>query len=118
MYEIEFYQTSSGKELITEYIIKLQEVDKKKDSRIRLKKIFEYLDYLAKYGTRIGEPIVKHLDQQIWELRPSNDRILFFYWKDNRFVMLHHFIKKTEKTPKREIEQAKRNMKDHMERCD
>lgn len=32
------------------------------------------------------------------------------------FVLLHHFIKKTQKTPKREIDQAKRYLKDFKER--
>jgi len=34
----------------------------------------------------------------------------------NEFILLHHFIKKTQKTPKAEIEQAKRNMRDFLER--
>ena len=54
----------------------------------------------------------------IWELRPANDRIFFFYRKDETYLMLHHFIKKTQKTPTREIEQAKRNLADFLERCD
>jgi phage-related protein len=44
-----------------------------------------------------------------------NDRILFAYWKDDKFILLHHFVKKTQKTPPREIEQAKRNWKDFLE---
>jgi phage-related protein len=43
--------------------------------------------------------------------------VLFFsYWTDNTFVMLHHFVKKSNKTPKREIEQAIRNRNDWLER--
>ncbi|MDZ5724784.1 type II toxin-antitoxin system RelE/ParE family toxin [Acetobacterium sp. K1/6] len=38
---------------------------------------------------------VKHIDGDIWELRPLADRIFFFYWKDNTFVLLHYFHKKT-----------------------
>lgn len=37
-------------------------------------------------------------------------------YKNNKFIILHHFIKKTQKTPKREIEQAKRNLQDYLER--
>ena len=40
-----------------------------------------------------------------------NNRMLFFYWKDDTFVLLHYFVKKTQKTPDREIEQAPRNLK-------
>jgi len=71
---------------------------------------------LEKHGTRIGEPVVKHVVGDIWELRPVVHRILFFYWKDNKFILLHHFIKKTNKTPPKEIKQAERNMKDYKER--
>lgn len=74
------------------------------------------MEFLAVYGTRIGEPVVKHLDNQIWELRPTDDRLLFFFWKDNKFIILHHFKKQTKTTPKRELDQAKRNMKDYLER--
>ena len=61
---------------------------------------------------------MKHIEGDIWELRPLKDRIFFFYWKDNTFILLHYFIKKTQKTPQREIEQAKRNLKDFLDRSD
>jgi len=87
-----------------------------KSERIRSEKILTYIRVLQEYGTRAGEPFVKHIEDDIWELRPLNDRIFFFYFKDNTFVLLHHFMKKTKKTPKREIEQAKRNLANHLER--
>lgn len=61
-------------------------------------------------------PYVEHLDGEIWELRPLRNRILFAGWTDGGFVLLHHFLKKTRKTPKREIEQAKRELADFKER--
>jgi phage-related protein len=59
---------------------------------------------------------VKHLDGEIWELRPLQDRILFAKWIHGGFVLLHHFVKKTRKTPTREIEQAKKNLQDFIQR--
>ena len=41
-------------------------------------KFLTYLKALEKYGTRIGSPIVKHIDGSIWELRPLKNRIFFF----------------------------------------
>ena len=41
------------------------------------------------------------------ELRPGNNRVLFFYHKDDTYVLLHQFRKKTQKTPRREIDKAK-----------
>lgn len=45
-----------------------------------------------------------------------NNRILFAGWVGGAFVLLHCFVKKTQKTPKREIEQAKRELADFKER--
>lgn len=51
---------------------------------------------------------MKRIDEDIWELRPGNNRVFYFYYDENEiFVLLHHFRKKSRKTPKREIEQAK-----------
>ena len=86
-----------------------------KHARIKKEKILTYIRALESYGTRIGAPVIKHIDGDIWELRPLDNRILFFYWKDDTFVPLHHFIKKTQKTPLRDIEQAKRNLADFLE---
>lgn len=117
MYEIIFYEDKDGHSNVVDYIKKLDKNAKKnKDSRVNLNKIVAYMDLLAEMGTRLGEPVVKHLEGQIWELRPLRNRILFAYYKDNKFLILHYFTKKTQKTPKREIEQAKRNLQDFMER--
>ena len=88
-----------------------------KDSRIKVNKIAEYIRRLQAYGTSIGKPTIDKIEgTDLWELRPLKDRIFFAYWKDNMFVFLHHFAKKTQKTPKYEIEQAERNLKDWKER--
>jgi len=74
------------------------------------------LDVLEELGP-IGEPYTKHLDGEIWELRPFDDRILFAGWKDGKFILLHHFVKKTNKTPRREIKKAITNLKDYIQRA-
>lgn len=115
MYKILFYQDKNGSEPVAEYLAALA-AKKDKDSRIKLNKIRDYLKTLSEYGTRAGEPYIKHLDGDIWELRPLRDRILFVAWTNNSFVLLHHFMKKTQKTPPREIEKAKRELADLKER--
>ena len=115
MYEIIFYQDKNGNQPILEYI---QELDRRtdKESRIKVNKIYDYIDYLQNAGTTAREPYVKHLDGEIWELRPIRNRILFAAWNGNEFILLHRFVKKTNKTPQREIDQAKRNLADYKER--
>ena len=87
-----------------------------KDARIQHKQIIQYIQLLEDHGTRLGEKITKHLDEDIWELRPGDNRVLFFYHKDDTFVLLHQFRKKTQKTPPREIAKAKHERDDWISR--
>ena len=117
MYKINFYQDTQGRQPIKDYIETLRTAaDSSKDSRIKLKKIFEYLEILSLTGTRAGIPYVKHIQDDLWELRPLRDRIFFFCWQGDQIILLHHFVKQTQRTPRREIEQARRNQQDFMER--
>ena len=115
MYEIYFYRDRSGKEPVLDYMRALSRRNDK-ESRINLTKIREYVKVLSEKGTRAGEPYMKHIDGEIWELRPVRNRVLFAAWHQGGFVLLHTFVKKTQKTPPREIEQAKRELKDLKER--
>lgn len=108
MYEIVFYRDTKGKEPVKNYIDSLQaEAAKSKDSRIKLTKIFTYLELLSKNGTHIGVPYVKHIEGEIWELRPLRDRIFFFCWQENSFVLLHYFVKKTQKHQQKKLDEQK-----------
>ena len=116
MHDIYFYEDKDGNSPTLEYIESLSNRTDK-DSRINLTKIQDYLRVLREYGKSAGEPYIKHIDSDIWELRPIRGRILFASWLSKDFIVLHHFqFKKTNKTPKREIEQAKRNLADIRER--
>ena len=115
MYRIVFYKDKNDKEPVLEYMRELA-ARTDKDSRIKLQKIRDYIAFLGQLGKQMGEPYVKHLDGEIWELRPIRDRILFAAWDGKGFVLLHHFVKRTRKTPQREIEQAKRKLADYRER--
>lgn len=56
--------------------------------------MYEIEFYEDDRGTRVGEPVTKHLDGEIWELRPLSNRILYAYFDNDTFIMLHHFVKK------------------------
>jgi len=117
MFEYITYKDKNGKDEIFEYIEALsKKAQTSKNDRIQLKKIFEYLEVLKEKGTWAGEPYVKFINGNLWELRPLDNRIFFAYWKDDLFVLLHHFHKKTKKTPPSEISQANENLKDWLER--
>ena len=48
----------------------------------------------------IGEPFIKHLEGEIWELRPLRDRILFARWLDDGFIFASLFCEKDTKDSK------------------
>lgn len=115
MYKIYFYKDKHGRQPVLEYLQYLSG-RRDKDSRIKLNKINDYIEALSRYGTVVGEPYIKHLEGSLWELRPLRDRIFFVSWQDNAFVLLHYFMKKTEKTPVRELEQARRELTELQQR--
>ena len=117
MYELIFYHARNGQSEIEAHLDALaKEAQTNKTSRINREKILAYMKALSLYGTRLGTPFVKHIEGDLWELRPLRNRIFFFYWKDKRFVLLHHFMGRSQKTPAKEIQRAKLNLKDFLER--
>ena len=117
MYKIIFYKDKNGYSEIEEYLqlLALKRYSNK-DCKIKFTKITTYIDLLSEKGLTLGEPYIKHIDGEIWELRPLRDRILFCYWDNNKFILLHQFMKKTQKTPLKEIENAKRKLEDYKRR--
>ena len=66
------------------------------------------------YNWPLGMPLVKHLGQGLWELRSTlSNRIarIIFVVKHDKIIVLHAFVKKTQKIPKNEIEIALRRLK-------
>ena len=117
MFNIEFYSASDGVSELWDFLEDLQKkAISNKDARIQHKQIILYIQLLEDHGTRLGENITKHLEEDIWELRPGNNRVLFFFHKDDTYVLLHQFRKKTQKTPRREIEKAKAERDDWITR--
>ncbi len=116
MYEIIFYRDKNGNIPVLDYLEKLNKANGK-DARIKLSKINDYIEALSVYGA-MGLPsnYVKHIDGDIWELRPLRDRIFFAGVVGEKYVLLHHFMKQTQKTPAKQIEKAKKELKDFRER--
>lgn len=65
---------------------------------------------------RVGEPHVKHLEGKLWEMRLTGRdgiaRVLYGAAKAQRVVVVRIFVKKTQKTPRAEIDLALRRAKD------
>ena len=116
-YNIIFYEKENGKSEIWDFLEKLRKKSfHNKDARIQYKQISLYIELLQNNGTTLPNNITKHIEEDIWELRPGNNRIFYFYSDEKSFVLLHSFRKKTPKTPRREIEKAKSERNDYISR--
>lgn len=108
MYEISYFEDERGRCLVKEFIDGLPPKMKAK--------VFGRLELLEEFGPSLGMPFSRHLDDGIFELRTvqGNDitRILYFFVIGGEIVLTHGFVKKTRKTPVREIDKAKRIRED------
>ena len=78
------------------------------DMRARLARIARLIEEQGL--ERVGEPHVKHLEGRLWEMRLKGrsgiSRALYVTVVGQRVVIVRVFVKKTEKTPRREIDLA------------
>lgn len=118
MYEIEFYEKTNGECNVWDFLENLRiKSETNKDARIQYKQVTFYIELLRQNGSTLSENIMKHIEDNIWELRPGNNRVFYFFHDEGgKFVLLHHFKKKTQKTPKREIIRAKEERDDYKAR--
>ena len=112
IFKVIVYEKESGEVPVEEF---LNSVNPKMRA-----KIFGLLSILQEKGNMLKEPYSKHLDDGIFELRCKfgSDivRILFFFYHEGRIVLTNGFVKKTQKTPKEEIQIAKDRRIDFVER--
>lgn len=112
MPKIFFYQTPTGKKGIDDFFILLPDIKTKAKIIAMIKRLEDSGHSLLK------PPEAKKLTDHIWELRiryKSNTyRLLFFTQPDKSFIITNGFIKKTDKTPSKEIEKAEKYRKDYL----
>ena len=109
---VEFYEMQNGERPAEEFLNEL-------DTKMRSKLVMT-LKVLQEKGNGLREPYSKHLEDGIFEVRgkvgTDISRVLYFLYYGGRIVLTNGFIKKTQKTPRSEIEKAKLYRKDFMER--
>jgi phage-related protein len=102
MWPIKFYTTSSGKSPIESFLDKL--------TLIQQSKIRNGLRLLEEFGPQLRQPYSKKLtgSKNLFEIRTMGKSPirLIYAIKSNTFYILHAFIKKTKKTPTRDIKIA------------
>jgi phage-related protein len=104
-----FYRTDAGGEPVRDWLKGLSSEDRKR--------IGEDIK-TVEFGWPIGMPVCRPMDGGIYEVRSSLAqnriaRVLFYIDKKARMVLLHGFIKKTQKTPGEDLHLARRNKSKH-----
>ena len=107
---LEFYSDAHGKSPVVEVIAGLPARDRAK--------IRNALRLLRDFGVLLRMPHARPLTghKPLWELRPGGVRLLYFAHVGRRFIILHIFRKKRQKTPARHIATAERRMAEILER--
>lgn len=102
---VRFFATDTSSEPVREWLKELSAQDRKT--------IGEDIK-TVQFGWPLGMPLVDHLEGDIWEVRIKLDnriaRVLFVIDKQT-MILLHGFIKKSQKTPKPELDLAKQRLK-------
>lgn len=117
-YEIKFYQDENGYSEIDEFLHHLDESKQRSDKAL-LKKIIHQMNMLEMLGAKLNEPQAKFLKgyrHPIMELRPMPERIFYAAWQRDKFVLLHHYTKKQNKTDPKELEKALKKLDDWYKR--
>lgn len=107
-YKVRFYEDGNGKRPVLEYMDNLSDKERAKVSK--------YVDFLKVSGGVLDEPYSKHIKGKIRELRvdfgKNKHRIFYFTFIEKNIIFLHAFLKKTAKTPSKEIKKAEKNYYD------
>lgn len=81
-----------------------------------LGRYLRYSDRMEVYGPDLGMPHTRAMGDGLFELRlkaaEGIARVLYCTVVGRKIVMLHQFVKKTDKTPLRELETARRRLKE------
>jgi phage-related protein len=105
-WSIVFYIDEQGQNPVEEF---LSNLDQKTTARF-----IWSLDQLEKRNVKAREPLARQIEGKIWELREESStniyRIMYFFYTGKKIVLLHGFQKKTQKTPRHEIEIARNRM--------
>ena len=111
-FQIEFYIKANGEQPVEDFLRSL-------NKRMRAK-VVDMISLLQQNGNELREPYSKHISDGIFELRAKTGsditRVLYFFYVGQRIVLTNGFVKKSQKTPLKEIKRAKKFRADYIKR--
>jgi phage-related protein len=104
--EVVFYRTEAGNEPVREWLKSLPRNDRKS--------IGEDIK-TVQYSWPLGMPLIRKIERGLWEVRCNIKQgiaRIFFTVDDGIMILLHGFVKKSQKTPLNELDTARRHLND------
>ena len=108
MYHVVFYESERGDSPVEDF---LQGLDPHTQAKAKA-----LIGLLEEHGPQLKRPYADKLEGKIYEIRPKQARVLYFFFHGRQIVLLHGFIKKTWEVPKSEIRTATNRMEDWIAR--
>ena len=102
--DVVFYKTEAGNEPVREWLKSLPRDDRRA--------IGEDIK-TAQFGWPLGMPLIRKMERGLWEVRSKTSTGIarvFFTVMDDLMVLLHGFVKKSQKTPQNELDTARRRL--------
>lgn len=102
---IKFFSTALGKEPVKRFLL---------DQTFEDRKLINEEIKTVQFGWPLGMPLVRKMEKDLWEIRVNiNDGIVrvFFTIVGVVLILLHGFVKKSQQTPKKELEIARQRLK-------
>jgi len=101
-----FFLTAAGNEPVRDWLLGLD-----RDSRRAVGQDIK----TSQYGWPLGMPLVRKLEPGLWEVRshiPSGISRVMFAVEDQTMVLLHGFVKKSQRTPAADLKTARQRLAD------
>ena len=113
-YAVEYFERPDGSRPAEEFILE-------QDFKMQAK-LFMALEFLEERGPMLREPFSKPLGEGVFEIRAKQgsdiSRVLYFFVVGKKVILTNGFVKKTQKTPSREIEKAKKYRAEYLNRME
>lgn len=105
-WNVAFYADDAGGSPVADFLADLSVKERAK--------CYAYLSLLEQEGSRLTSQFVRHLEGDLWELRPEfgglEMRLLYFTWVDDLIVIVHALKKKTQKARRQDITLAQKRI--------
>ena len=105
--DVVFFRTEAGNEPVRDWLKSLPREERHSIGEDLL---------TVQYAWPVGKPLVDNLGEGIWELRsrlPSRIARVLFIVSEEKIIVLHGFIKKTQKTPAQNLRLARRRKREY-----